>query len=64
VYAAAADATHILRADPGGRKVVLTVFSAPPHSRLIRETSLRFRASFSFLRGACVDVLPMGTPPA
>jgi RTX calcium-binding nonapeptide repeat (4 copies) len=32
------------RAEPVGRKVVLTVFSGPPHSRLIREISLRFRA--------------------
>jgi hypothetical protein len=44
VYAAAADAPHTLRAERAGRKVVLTVFSAPPHSRLIREISLRFRA--------------------
>jgi hypothetical protein len=28
-----------LPAEPAGRKVVLRVFSAPPHSRLIREIS-------------------------
>ena len=32
-----------LRAEPAGRKGVLTVFSAPPHSRLIREISLRLQ---------------------
>jgi hypothetical protein len=37
-------ALHTLRSDPARRKGVLTVFSAPPHSRLIRETSLRLRA--------------------
>jgi hypothetical protein len=40
-YAAAAGAPYTLRAEPATRKAVLTVFSGPPHSRLIREISLR-----------------------
>lgn len=32
---------NTLRAEAARRKAVLTVFSAPPHSRLIREISLR-----------------------
>ena len=32
---------HTLRPEPAGRKSVLTVFSGPPHGRLIHESSLR-----------------------
>ena len=44
LYAAAAGAPHTFRAEPAGCKVAFTVFSAPPHSRLIREIPVRFRA--------------------
>jgi hypothetical protein len=37
--------SYTLRAEAAGRKGVLTVFSAPPHSRLIREISFEIRAA-------------------